>query len=215
MAMSAESFESSSFESSALPWLKAPLPEVRAALQDLFCQQAYQEGDFTLSSGQKSTYYINGKRVTLHPGAAIAIGRLILEQLPPEIEAVAGLTLGADPIVMAVSLVAGYSDRWLTPLIIRKEAKGHGTRAYIEGPDLPEGTAVAVLEDVVTTGKSALQAVERLQGGGYSVRHVYALVDRQQGGRALYEGAGLAFHCLFELPEIQSRWQALAQSASQ
>lgn len=201
-----------SFEASSLAWLNAPLTEVRQALLDLFCRQAYQEGDFTLSSGQKSTYYINGKQVTLHPGAAIAIGRLILAQLPSDVQAVAGLTLGADPIVMAVSLVAGYSDRWLTPLIIRKAAKGHGTRAYIEGPDLPEGTPVAVLEDVVTTGQSALQAVERLQGGGYTVRQVYALVDRQQGGRDLYEGSGLAFHCLFELPEIQARWQELAQS---
>jgi orotate phosphoribosyltransferase len=204
----------SPFDASALAWLNAPLPEVRQALRDLFCRQAYQEGDFTLSSGQKSTYYINGKRVTLHPGAAIALGRLILAELPPEIEAVAGLTLGADPIVMAVSLVAGYNDRWLTPLIIRKEAKGHGTRAYIEGPDLPAETSVAVLEDVVTTGQSALQAVERLQAGGYTVRHVYALVDRQQGGRELYERSGLAFHCLFELPEIQARWRELVPSVS-
>ncbi|MFZ9738040.1 MAG: orotate phosphoribosyltransferase [Prochlorotrichaceae cyanobacterium] len=195
--------------SSLVSWVNAPLKDVRHALLDLFCAQAYQEGDFTLTSGQKSSYYINGKLVTLHPGAAIAIGRLILAQLPKEVQAVSGLTLGADPIVMAVSLVAGYSDRWLTPLIIRKEAKGHGTRAYIEGPDLPEGTPIAVLEDVVTTGQSALKAVERLQAGGYAVEHIYALVDRQQGGRELYESAGLQFTCLFELPEIQARWKAL------
>jgi orotate phosphoribosyltransferase len=108
---------------------------------------------------------------------------------------------------MAVSLVAAYNDRSITPLIIRKEAKGHGTRAYIEGLELPEGTPIAVLEDVVTTGRSALQAVERLQEAGYQVSHIFALVDRQQGGRELYTKYGLSFESLYDLSELQSHWK--------
>jgi len=194
--------------SSALsPWLHRSLVDIRQDLLDLFCENAYQEGNFTLSSGQLSSYYINGKQVTLHPGGAVAVGRLLLDRLPLSIPAVAGLTLGADPMVMAVSLVAAYNDRSITPLIIRKTAKGHGTRAYIEGLELPEGTPIAVLEDVVTTGRSALQAVERLQEAGYQVSHIFALVDRQQGGRELYRECGLIFESLYDLSELQSHWK--------
>ena len=193
---------------SAPDWIHSPLPQLRDSLLDLLCQKAYKEGDFTLSSGQKSTYYINSKSVTLDPGGAAAVGRLFLEQLDSTVQGVAGLTLGADPLVMAVSLMGLLSDRWLTPLIIRKEAKGHGTRAYIEGPDLPEGSVIAVLEDVVTTGNSALKAVERLRTGGYRVSHIYALVDRLQGGRELYAQENLQFTALFELPELQQRWRS-------
>ncbi|HEY9883657.1 MAG TPA: orotate phosphoribosyltransferase, partial [Thermosynechococcaceae cyanobacterium] len=157
------------------------LSTLRQQLLDLFCQVAYQEGDFLLTSGQRATYYINGKQITLHPQGGLAVGRLLLPLLPEGTQAVAGLTLGADPIVTAVSVVAAYEGRSLPALIIRKEAKGHGTRAYIEGPSLPEGSAITVLEDVVTTGQSALKAVERLQQAGYQVNGVLSLVDRQQG----------------------------------
>ena len=186
-----------------------PLPELRQSLLDLICQVAYKEGDFTLTSGQKSTYYINGKQVTLHPEGGVAIGRLLLSLVPPDCQAVAGLTLGADPMVTAVSVVAAYAGRSLTALIVRKEAKGHGTRAYIEGPSLPEGSPILVLEDVVTTGQSALKAVERLQAGGYQVQGILALVDRQQGGAETYAAAGIPFQSLFTIADIQQRWREL------
>lgn len=176
---------------------------------DLFCQLAYQEGDFVLSSGQRSSYYINGKQVTLHPQGALAIGRLLLSQLPRNTQAVAGLTLGADPIVSAVSVVSAYENRPLPALIIRKEAKGHGTRAYIEGPTLPDNAEIVVLEDVVTTGQSAMKAVERLRQAGYKVNEVMALVDRQQGGAQLYQSAGLQFQSVFSIEEIQARSRQL------
>jgi orotate phosphoribosyltransferase len=183
-----------------------PLTEVRSHLLDLFCQGAYQEGDFVLSSGQRSNYYINGKLVTLHPQGAMMVGRLLLDLLDAEAVAVAGLTLGADPLVTAVSLVAAYGDRPLFPLIVRKAAKGHGTQAYIEGVTLPSGTKVAVLEDVVTTGQSALTAVERLQNAGYQVSQILSLVDRQQGGAELYQENGLSFAALFTIKDIQTHW---------
>ena len=185
------------------------LTTLRQKLLDLFCQLAYQEGDFVLSSGQRSSYYINGKQVTLHPQGALAMARLLLPMLPEDTQAVAGLTLGADPIVSAVSVVSVYENRLIPALIIRKEAKGHGTMAYIEGPSLHQGAKVVVLEDVVTTGQSALKAVERLQAAGYTVDRVISLIDRLQGGGALYESAGLQFEALFTIQDLQKRYREI------
>jgi orotate phosphoribosyltransferase len=189
----------------------ADLTTLRHNLLDLFCQLAYQEGDFVLSSGLRSTYYVNKTQVTLHPQGALAVGRLLFPLLPADTQAVAGLTLGADPIVTAVSVVSVYENRPIPALIIRKEAKGYGTRAYIEGPSLPEGAKVVVLEDVVTTGQSALKAVNRLQEAGYTVEQVIALVDRLQGGAELYQSAGLKFETLFSIEEIQQRYRDLGK----
>src|SRR4028118_907156 len=191
------------------------LTSVRHFLLDLFCHLAYKEGDFVLSSGQRSSYYINGKQVTLHPQGALAIGRLLLSQLPTDTQAVAGLTLGADPIVSAVSVVSALENRPIPALIIRKESKGHGTMAYIEGPSLPAGAKVVVLEDVVTTGQSALKAVERLREAGYDVNQVIALVDRQQGGSELYQQSGLDFQALFSIKDLQTRWAQLENRATE
>jgi orotate phosphoribosyltransferase len=189
----------------------ADLTTLRHKLLDLFCQLAYQEGDFVLSSGLRSSYYVNKTQVTLHPQGALAVGRLLFPLLPADTQAVAGLTLGADPIVTAVSVVSVYENRPIPALIIRKEAKGYGTRAYIEGPSLPEGAKVVVLEDVVTTGQSALKAVNRLQEAGYTVDRVIALVDRLQGGAELYQSAGLKFEALFSIEEIQQRYRELGK----
>lgn len=191
---------------SGLDLAQMEVETLRLALLDLICQGAYQEGEFVLTSGQRSTYYINGKLVTLHPQGALMLGRLMLDHLGPQVLGVAGLTLGADPMVSAVSLVAMYGGRQLFPLIIRKEAKGHGTKAYIEGVSLPAGSVITVLEDVVTTGQSALKAVDRLQAAGYQVDQILALVDRQQGGAELYTEHDLAFKALFQLPDIQAHW---------
>jgi orotate phosphoribosyltransferase len=188
------------------------LTTLRQKLLDLFCQLAYQEGDFLLSSGLRSSYYVNKTQVTLHPQGALAVGRLLFPLLPVDTQAVGGLTMGADPIVTAVSIVSVYENRPIPALIIRKEAKGYGTKAYIEGPTLPEGAKVVVLEDVVTTGQSALKAVERLKDAGYTVSQVISLVDRQQGGGELYQSAGLKFETLFSIQEVQERYRQLAKS---
>ncbi|YAF96572.1 MAG: orotate phosphoribosyltransferase [Nodularia sp. CChRGM 3473] len=185
------------------------LTTLHRKLLDLFCQLAYQEGDFVLSSGQSSSYYINGKQVTLHPQGALAIGRILLSLLPTDTQAVAGLTLGADPIVTAVSVVSAYENRPIPALIIRKEAKGHGTKAYIEGPNLPEGAKIIVLEDVVTTGRSAMKAVERLREAGYTVDTVISLIDRLQGGAEFYQSVGLNFQAVFTIADIQQQYREL------
>ncbi|AFY56308.1 orotate phosphoribosyltransferase [Rivularia sp. PCC 7116] len=183
---------------------------IRQGLLDLFCQLAYQEGDFILSSGARSTYYINGKQVTLHPQGALAIGRLLFHMLPPNTQAVAGLTLGADPIVSAVSLVSALENRPIPALIVRKEAKGHGTKAYIEGPTLPPGSEAIVLEDVVTTGQSAMKAVTRLRDAGYTVNKVISLIDREQGGAEYYKSVNLQFEAVFSITDIQERYKQIS-----
>ncbi|NJL82330.1 MAG: orotate phosphoribosyltransferase [Chloroflexaceae bacterium] len=193
-------------------WASAPLQTLKIELLTLLARYAYQEGTFKLSSGQSSDYYLNGKQVTLRGEGALAIARLLLAQLPAGTGAVAGLTLGADPLVSGVSVVSAYENRPLPALIVRKEAKGHGTQAYIEGPTLPPATQVMVLEDVVTTGKSALLAVERLEAAGYRVIGIIALVDREQGGRELYAERGLNFTALFSIGEVQERYRQLNQS---
>lgn len=197
------------FDAKSFPWATAPIAEVRDRLLDLFCAGAYREGDFLLSSGQRSTYYINGKQVTLHPQGALAVGRVLLSLIDAETAAVAGLTLGADPIVTATSVVAAYEGRSIAALIVRKEAKGHGTQAYIEGLTLPEGSPVVVLEDVVTTGQSAMKAVDRLRDAGYRVEEVISLVDRQQGGAEFYQQQGLKFRAVYTIADLQQRWKQL------
>jgi orotate phosphoribosyltransferase len=194
---------------SSLDWTTIDLATLRQHLLDLLCELAYKEGDFTLSSGQKSTYYINGKQVTLHPQGALATGRLLFATLPTDTDAVAGLTLGADPIVSAVSVVSALEKRGIPALIVRKEAKGHGTQAYIEGPTLNPGAKVVVLEDVVTTGQSAMKAVDRLREAGYIVDRVISLVDRQQGGAEFYASQGLLFEAIFTIADLQARYREL------
>lgn len=182
---------------------------LRQILLDLIVKYAYVEGDFTLSSGAKSSYYINCKQVTLRAEGALALGRLLLQLLPEDTQAIAGLTLGADPMVSAVSVVSAYENNPIPALIIRKQPKGHGTKAYIEGPSLASGAKVVVLEDVVTTGGSALTAVERLQDAGYEVTQILALVDREQGGKELYQSKNIEFQALFSIQEVQQQYAKL------
>jgi orotate phosphoribosyltransferase len=189
----------------------ADLSSLRQLLLDLFVEFAYREGDFLLSSGGRSNYYINGKQVTLRAEGASAIGRLWLASLPQDVQAVAGLTLGADPLVTAVSVISALEGRPLPALIVRKEAKGHGTKDYIEGPSLEEGAKVVVLEDVVTTGRSAMLAVERLQAAGYRVEQVFALVDRSLGGAEFYGSQGIQFEAIFAIEEIRARSRELSE----
>lgn len=196
------------------PAVPAELTTIKQQLLDLICTDAYKEGDFVLSSGQKSTYYINGKLVTLHPQGGQMVGQVMLSYLDNGVVGVGGLTLGADPIVTAVSVVAAYEGRSITPLIVRKEAKGHGTRAYIEGPVLPDHSNVVILEDVVTTGQSAMKAIVRLREAGYTVNQVVSLVDRQQGGAAYYTKENIEFKAVYTINEIQARWQTLNQPSS-
>ncbi|MEB3199291.1 MAG: orotate phosphoribosyltransferase [Synechococcaceae cyanobacterium] len=174
----------------------------RALLRDLLARLAYRHGEFTLASGRRSDHYVNCKPVSLSGVGLAVLGSLLLEQVEPDSVAVAGLTLGADPLVSAVALQAALAGRSLDALIVRKEAKGHGTGAWLEGPLPAAGSRITVLEDVVTTGGSALKAVQQLREAGYEVARVVAIVDRQEGGLEAMTAAGLELRSLFLLEEV-------------
>ena len=176
--------------------------EQRQLLLELLAQRAYRHGNFTLASGRTSTHYVNCKPVSLSGLGLALLSAQMLELVEPEAAAVAGLTLGADPLVSGVAQAAALAGQPLDALIVRKEAKGHGTGAWLEGP-LPEpGSRITVLEDVVTTGGSSLKAVKQLREAGYVVERVVTIVDRQEGGLAAMQDAGLELRSLFQLDEV-------------
>lgn len=187
---------------SGAPSLPATAEERRAALLALLAGRAYRHGRFTLASGRSSDHYVNCKPVSLAGEGLALLGDLLLAEVEAETVAVAGLTLGADPLVCAVAMRAAQLGRPLDALIVRKQAKGHGTGAWLEGPLPGPGSRLTVLEDVVTTGGSALQAVQRLREAGFRVDRVAAIVDRQEGGREAMEAAGLELRSLFLLEEV-------------
>jgi len=168
---------------------------------------SYREGDFTLASGKKSRFYIDLKASTLHPDGAYWIGEAALDVMEREklkVDAVGGLTLGADPIATAISLAARHRGKVLPAYIVRKEPKDHGTARYIEGVEnIPAGAPVLVLEDVVTTGGSSLKAIVRLRESGFKPVAVLTVVDREEGGAAAIRKEGCDFFALTTIREIQ------------
>jgi orotate phosphoribosyltransferase len=159
----------------------------RTRLLELLRELSFEEREVTLSSGRVSNFYIDCKQVSLHAEGSFLIGQLfraLIAGLAPEVRAVGGMSIGGDPLATATSLVSFISGDPLQAFYVRKEPKGHGTGAYLEGrKNIPEGTAVVIVEDVVTTGASTLRAIERARDGGLDVRRVLALVDRDEGGR--------------------------------
>ena len=179
--------------------------KMRDELLELLKKDAYKKGEYTLSSGKKSEHYVNCKPVTLSGRGLTLASLLMLQEVKTSY--VAGLTLGADPLVSGVSLVSALDSRLVNGLIVRKEAKGHGTQAWIEGLLPPEGTVITVLEDVITTGGSAIKAVEKLRDAGYVVNTVVSIVDRQEDdeANAAMKLSALELKSLFTLDEISSK----------
>ena len=170
---------------------------------------SYREGDFTLSSGAKSPFYIDLKATTLHPVGIQTIAETAVKKLQAlgwleRIQAIGGLTLGADPLATAISLEALKSGRQWPAFIVRKEAKGHGTGQFIEGQvNIPDRASVLVLEDVTTTGSSAKTAIDRVKEMGWSCAGVLTVVDRQQGAEKIFNASGVPFASLLTLEDIQ------------
>ncbi|MDH4183095.1 MAG: orotate phosphoribosyltransferase [Nitrospinota bacterium] len=172
-------------------------------LKNAIFQKAYREGDFTLASGQKSSYYIDLKEVTLDGEGSALIGEVLYPvALEWDAQGVGGLELGSVPISTAVCLVAAQKGTRLSNLIVRKEAKGHGTRKAVEGK-LVAGMRVMVVEDVVSTGSSSLKAVAALKEAGAQVAGVVTVVDRLMGGAELFEKEGIAFKAIFDIGQIR------------
>jgi orotate phosphoribosyltransferase len=178
-----------------------------AQLFNLLADRSAKRGQFTLASGRQSTLYIDARLTTMSPDGLALIGPLGLAELERSgwgVDAVGGLTLGADPIAYAISYASAASTRPLRAFTVRKEAKAHGTGKVIEGP-FRTGDRVAVIEDVITTGGSALRAVDAVRRAGGTVTGVLALVDREEGGREALEGAGLEVRALSTARDILAR----------
>lgn len=181
------------------------IQEMKRRLAELLVEKSYREGDFTLTSGRKSEYYFDGKQTALHPEGGWLIGHLFNNLLAdvPDLAAVGGMTLGADPLVSATSVISYELNRPLAAFIVRKSSKGHGTNQYLEGlANLAPGARVAMLEDVVTTGGSLLTACERVCDAGFIITAVCTVLDREEGGREAVEAAGYSLRSLFRRAEL-------------
>lgn len=175
-------------------------------LKEIILEKSYRKGTFTLTSGKESDFYIDGKQTTLDAEGAYLCGKLILDLItrcPKEIGAVGGMTLGADPLVSAVSVVSFLEKTPIPAFIVRKESKSHGTEAYIEGQkNMPEGCNVTLLEDVVTTGGTLLKVIDRVESQGFKVAQIITVVDRQEGGVETLAERGYALEALFTKEEL-------------
>jgi orotate phosphoribosyltransferase len=173
-------------------------------LRDIIRQKSLRVGEFTLSSGKKSSYYLDCRMTTLDPRGAFLIGRLILEGMRNhniQADAIGGLTMGADPIATAVAVVSGIEGKPISAFIVRKETKGHGMQRAIEGYDGKAGSRVVVVDDVCTTGESILKAAEKAEEAGYEVVASFCVVDREEGGTELI-AKRYPFYPLFTAKEL-------------
>lgn len=165
----------------------------RDGLIKILESEALQRGEFTLASGKKASYYLDCRKITLHPQGAnlVASGMLAAIQSGGELPAaVGGMAIGADPITASIVTVAGQRGLPLKGFMVRKEPKGHGTGKQVEGPVEP-GQEVVIVEDVITSGGSAIKAVEAAEAFGLKVREVIGIIDRLAGGEAAFAAKGL------------------------
>ena len=172
-------------------------------LVHLLASRSARRGQFTLASGKQSTLYIDARLTTMSPEGLLLIGALGLATIRESwnVDSIGGLTLGADPISYAISYASAQSDQPIRAFTVRKEAKTHGTGKLIEGP-FNAGDRTAVIEDVITTGSSALKAIAAIQQAGGTVAGVLALVDREEGGRAAIEAVGVPVISLVTAAEL-------------
>ncbi len=181
--------------------------ELRARLLEIIREKSYEEGEVTLTSGKTSDFYVDGKQTTLDSEGGYLVGKLLYEMIRKSkrpVEAVGGPTLGADPIVTAISIISYLEGSPIPAFIIRKEPKKHGKALWIEGDkSLKPGTRVAIVEDVVTTGGSMLKAIEIAKAQGLEVVQVLALVDREEGGRENLAKEGYDLESIFSKTDIK------------
>ncbi len=182
----------------------AELDARKRRLARLLVEKSYREGDFTLTSGKKSDYYFDCRQTALHPEGALLMGLLFLHLLKGrDIDGVAGMTLGADPLVTSVAVLSHQTGFHLPAIIVRKEAKGHGTKQYCEGlANFETGAKVALLEDVVTTGGTLLKVCQRVRDAGLDVVAICCVLDRQEGGKELLAENGFELESIFTRAEL-------------
>ena len=175
----------------------------KQALIALVRQKALKFGQFTLASGKKAMYYLDGKQVTLDPAGARLVAEGLLDMLVAEgmPAAIGGMSIGADPITAAVVTMSAVHATPIVGFMVRKEAKGHGTNQYIEGP-VQAGQTAVIVEDVVTTGGSSLAAIERAEGFGLKIVGVLAIIDRMEGGAQAFTQRGYQFASLLSIRDF-------------
>lgn len=177
----------------------------KARLKEIIKELSYEKRKVVLASGRESDFYFDGKQTTLHPEGGYLTGKLFFEAIKDvaQVEGVGGLTLGADPIATATSVVSFLEKKPIPAFIIRKEPKGHGTGAWLEGrKNLKPGSRVVIVEDVVTSGGSSLKAIKRAEEEGLKVLGVVTLVDREEGGRENIEKEGYWLKSIFTKAEV-------------
>ena len=186
------------------------LPEMKNRLAEIIMTKSFQYRDnppFTLASGRTSNYYFNCKPTTLDPEGMNLIGMIIFAMLADtDVSAAGGLTLGADPIANALSLISYQRGKPIKSFIIRKDVKGHGTKSAVEG-DVRPGEKVAIIDDVITTGGSTLTAIERAREAGLIIERVVTLVDREEGGRENILRQVARVDAVFTRSEIMSLYE--------
>jgi orotate phosphoribosyltransferase len=174
-------------------------------LTELVLQKAFRyskEPIFKLVSGKMSNYYFNCKAVTLHPEGMYLIGNIIFEMIKDlDVKGIGGLTLGADPIAAAVAYTSYVKRKPIEAFVVRKSAKSHGTMQWIEG-NIGKGDNVVIVEDVITTGKSTIEAINRAKEAGLDIIRVIALIDREEGGRENIEAQGFAVDAVLARQEV-------------
>lgn len=175
---------------------------IRDELMAHIATHSLKKGEFTLASGKKSNYYINGKMSTLDARGAYLVARTFLAMIADDVpDAVGGLTLGADPIVGSMLALAGLEDLDMKGFIVRKATKDHGTKSLVEGP-ITGDEKVVIIEDVVTTGGSSMKAIEAVEQAGCRVTRVLAVVDREQGGKENLGEKGYRLESIFTAREL-------------
>jgi len=179
------------------------LNELKAKLKALLEKDAFKKGEFILSSGKKSNYYLDGRVITLTPEGAYLVAKIILEIIrDKKIAAVGGPTLGADPIVGAVAALAHLAQAPIKTFIVREAAKEHGTQRQIEGPQLKAGDRVVLVDDVATTGKALVEAKAALDNIKVEIDCAIVIVDRQEGAAENLANAGLKLESIFTKTDL-------------
>lgn len=179
------------------------LTDDREKLRLLVKERAFKFGKFALTSGKESSYYFDGKQVTLHPEGACLLGRIIMDKIRrDDVQAVGGPTIGADPIVGSLAVISRLEGLDLKFFIVRKAAKEHGRQKLIEGPELLPSDRVVIVEDVITTGGSVLKAIEAVRETGCTVAKVVVLVDRLEGGSDRLKKMGIPIEPVFTVRDF-------------
>jgi len=184
---------------------------MKERLIELVLEKAFkysEEPVFKLVSGRMSNYYFNCKAVTLHPEGMYLIGNIIYDMIKDSgAQGIGGLTLGADPIADAVAYTSYLKGSPFEAFVVRKSAKSHGTMQWIEG-NIQKGDRVAIVDDVITTGKSTIEAIDKAKEAGLDIVRVVALVDRQEGGRENIEALGYSVEAVVTREEVMSLYRS-------